>query len=64
MNKFLSLLLVVVAIAQASAFMGTPVFAAQKVRWLCVLCWLMGPLKLPQKDEIFSGSLCPTQATL
>jgi hypothetical protein len=37
MNKFLSLLLVVVAIAQATAFMGTPVVTHRQVRMLLIL---------------------------
>lgn len=32
MNKFLSFLVAVLAIAQVSAFMGTPVFGSQTVR--------------------------------
>ena len=37
MNKFLSLLLVVLAIAQATAFMGTPVVTQRTVRMLLIL---------------------------
>jgi hypothetical protein len=39
MNKFLSFLVAVLAIAQTSAFMGTPVFGSQAVRFEFLRNW-------------------------